>query len=111
MRSIPSTRAVSEIVSGLNGFDWATEAGVWTCVPTLIELSATPGASNSATTCVGELTCPGVTRANSSRRLCGFSTVPTTRRSTPPTLQVAPTDRWNADATLLVTATSSAPVG
>ena len=77
----------------------------------IFKSEGTPGASNSATTCVGELTCPGVTSANSSRRLWGFSTVPTTLRSTPPTLQVAPSDRWNAEATPLVTATSSAPVG
>ncbi|MGO9582634.1 MAG: hypothetical protein ACLP36_07470 [Acidimicrobiales bacterium] len=111
MRSIPSTRAASEMVSGLSGFDWAIEAGVSTCVPALIEPGGTPGASNSATTWVGVFTCPGATSANSSRRLCGFSTMPTTRRSAPPTDQVSPTFRWNAEATPLVTATSPAPTG
>ena len=76
-----------------------------------IELSETPGASNNAVTPVGFVTCPGATSANSSRRLWGFSTMPTTWRSTPPTRQVAPTVRWNADATPLVTATWSAPDG
>ena len=33
--------------------------------------------------------------------------MPTTWRSTPPTRQVSPTARWNADATPLVTATST----
>jgi len=57
--------------------------------------------SNSTETPVGFFTCPGVTSANSSRRLCGFSTMPTTRRSTPSTRQVVPAERWNADATPL----------
>ena len=86
MRSIPSTSAAREIVSGLSGFDWATEAGVCTSCPDFVELSGTPGASKSAMTWVGAVTCPGATSANSSRRLWGFSTMPTTRRSTPPTL-------------------------
>ena len=58
MSSMPSTRAASEIVSGLSGFDCATEAGVCTCKP-LIELSETPGASNSAVIPVGILHLPG----------------------------------------------------
>ena len=51
MSSMPSTRAASEIVSGLSGFDCATDAGVCTLLP--IELSGTPGASNNAVTPVG----------------------------------------------------------
>ena len=111
MSSIPSTSAASEMVSGLSGFDWATDAGVCTGVPTFIEPAGTPGASNRATTCVGSFTCPGTTSANSSRRLWGFSTMPTTRRSTPPTRQVSPAAKCNAEATPLVTATSWGPVG
>ena len=33
MSSIPNTKAAREIVSGLSGFDWATEAGVCTVGP------------------------------------------------------------------------------
>ena len=47
MSSIPSTSAASEIVSGLSGLFWATEAGVCTSGP--IEPGGTPGASKSAT--------------------------------------------------------------
>ena len=63
-----------------------------------IDFREVSGASKSAVTPVGFVTCPGATRANSSRRLCGFSTMPTTRRSTPPTRHESPTARWNADA-------------
>ncbi len=110
MSSIPRTSATSEIVSGLIGFDCATDAGVSIGTP-LNEASGAPGLSNNAVTPVGLVTCPGVTSANSSRRLWGFSTTPTTWRSTPPTRQCAPTLRWNADATPWVTATWSAPDG
>ncbi len=107
--NMPSTSAASEIVSGLSGFDCATVAGVCTLLP--IERSATPDASKSAVTCVGSFTSPGATSANSSSRLWGFSTMPTTSRSAPPTRQLSPTERWNAEATPLVTATSSAADG
>ena len=111
-----------ERVSGLIGLLCAAEAGVVTLEPrppkgpqeahcSPIELGFTPGASKSTVTSFGDFTCPGRTRANSSRRLCGFSTMPTTRRASPPTFQVSPTFRLKSDATPAVTATSSAAVG
>ena len=109
--SIPSTSAASEIVSGLSGLLDAADAGVDTCQLVGNELHGTPAASNSTVTLDGFVTRPGTTSANSSRRLCGFSTIPTTRCSTPPTRQVSPTERWNAETSPLVTATSSAREG
>ncbi len=111
INSMPRTNAAREIVSGFSGLDWATEAGelIWT--PLARECSDEPGASNSTVTFVGLVTCPGMTRANSSSRLCGFTTMPTTRRLTPPRREVPPTARWNSVATVLVTAISEALVG
>ena len=99
----------SEIVSGLRAFACATEAGVSTFGP--IVAGFTPGALKSTVTSVGARSCPGGTRANSSRRFCGFSTMPTTRRVTPPCCQLLPIFKWKSDATPLVTATSSGALG
>jgi hypothetical protein len=103
MSSMPSTVAASEIVSGLNTLPAATVCGVATVGP--MSAGATPGASNSTVTCLGAVTWPGATRANSSSRFCGFCTMPTTFLLTPPTVQELPTARWKSEATPLVTAT------
>ena len=102
---MPRIMATREMVSGFNGLDAATDAGVSICTPLLIERSAPAGTLKSAVTWDGFGTCPGTTSANASRRLCGFCTMPTTCRSTPPTFHAAPTERWKAEATPLVTAT------
>ncbi len=107
--SMPRASATSEIVSGLIGFDCATEAGVCTSFP--IDGNAASGASKSSVTPVASCSCPVGTRANSSSRLWGFSTMPTTVRSTPLTRQLLPTRRWKSDATPLVTATWSVADG
>ncbi len=82
-----------ERVSGLRGLCWATEAGVDTFGP--MEPGCTPGASKRTVTCVGVLSCPGATRAKLSRRLCGFSTMPTSLRSVPPWCQGSPSLKPN----------------
>jgi hypothetical protein len=109
MSSMPSTAAASEIVSGLITLSDATDCGVATVGP--MSAGATPGASNSTVTCVGALTWPGVTRANSSSRLCGLATMPVTFLVTPPAVQELSTVRWKSEATPLVTATWPAPAG
>ena len=68
------------IVVGFSGLDAVWDPGVWTFGPRADEL--TPGgASNKTETAVGWVTWPGMTRANSSSRLCGFCTMPTTVRA------------------------------
>ena len=74
--------SASTMVTGFSGLLCDADCGVSTFGP--IEEGCTPGASNSVVTCVGLVTWPGVTRANSSRRLCGFCTMPTTWRAGPP---------------------------
>ena len=99
-----------EIVSGLSTLlvEPATPATDWTFGH---ELTEAPLASNSTVTWVGDVTCPGATRANSSSRLCGFCTMPTTRRATPPWRQLVPTPRLKSAATPAVTATCPGPTG
>ncbi len=110
MSSIPSTSAAREIVSGLSGFDEATEAGVCTVGP--MALAGTPWASKSAVTWVGVFTWPGATRANSSSRLWGFCDRPHDSAGRA-VLVPEVTDRQveRRAATPFVTATSSGPFG
>ena len=103
MRSIPTVSAAIEMLSGLSVLGGTAAEAVWTFGPR--ECGLAPGASNRTLTWVGALTWPGTTRANSSSRLCGFSTMPVTVRVRPPWCQPSPTLRWNADATPPVTAT------
>ena len=111
MSSIPSTSAASEIVSGLSGFDCATEAGVCTMVSP-IELSGTPGASNSAVTCVGARHLPGCDERElveeALRVLDDADDLALDAADSPGGSRSV---RWNADATPFVTATWSAPDG
>ena len=62
-------------------------------------------ASNRTVTSVGAFTWPGHTRANSSSRLCGFSTIPTTCLAAPSWCQTEPILSRKAEATPAVTAT------
>jgi len=103
--SMPRTAAAIEIVSGLIVLVFATVWAVVTLTPPVLRLDAlTPGASNSTVTLSGRVTWPGTTRANSSSRLCGFSTMPTTLRVTPPRVQLLPMLSLKSAATALVTA-------
>ena len=108
MSSIPTVASMRTIVSGLNAF-WFSTPDCATLVSWVTGLSGL--ASKRTVTCVGAVTCPGRTSANSSRRLWGFWTMPTTRRGVPCMFQVSPTARWNAEATPWVTATWSGPLG
>ena len=109
IRSMPIVASPSTMVSGLNGLLAAAEARLSTVGP--MEEAFTPGALNSTTTWVGAVTWPGTTRANSSRRLCGFSTMPVTRQALPSWCQTSPTLRPNVAATPSVTATWPGLVG
>ncbi len=109
MSSIPTTRPATEIVCGL-----ITLGGV--CAPAAVMLCVSPAGgwprpSNSTVTWVGLRTWPGTTRANSSSRLCGFCTMPTTVRAVPPWCHVLPILRPKSDARPLVTATWPGPAG
>ncbi len=105
MSSMPSTAAAIEIVSGLISLVFATVCAVVTFMLLVLRLDAlTPGASNSTVTLSGFVTCPGVTRANSSSRLSGFWTMPVTFLVTPFTVQLLPILRLKSVATPLVTA-------
>ncbi len=73
---MPTVASASTMVSGLSGLPAAADRTLCTFGPS--EAGSTPGASNSTVTWVGALTWPGTTRANSSSKLCGFSTMPTT---------------------------------
>ncbi len=107
---MPITVSASTMVTGLSGLLCAADCGVSTFGP--IEEADRPGASNRTVTCVGALTWPGMTRANSSSRLCGFWTMPVTWRAGPPGwCQVPPTVTPNAEATPWVRATWFAAVG
>ncbi len=112
MSSMPTVASASTIVVGLSGLLPAADAtlcGVDTFGPMLC--GATPGASNSTVAWLGAVTWPGTTRANSSSRLCGFCTMPTTRRDVPADRSVLPMFRCSAEATPLVTATWPGPAG
>jgi hypothetical protein len=108
MRSMPRVASVSTIVSGLSAFPWDDEPGVEKLGPR--ESAGTP-ASKSTVTSVGDLTCPGTTSANSSSRLWGFWTMPTTVRVVPSWSQVSPTLRFRVEASPGVTATWLGPDG
>ena len=72
-------------------------------------LVAEGDASKRTLTSVGCVTCPGGTSANSSSRLWGFCTMPTT--VLPPWGHVSPTRRLSSDAKPGVRAISFGPVG
>ena len=67
------------------------------------------GASKRTLTCVGFVSWPGGTSANSSSRLWGFCTMPTT--VLPPRDHVSPTCRLSSDAKPWVRAISCGPAG
>ena len=94
--SMPTVANASTMVSGLSRLllAAAVEAGVETLDP--MRPGSTPGASKRTSTCVGCVTWPGGTSANSSSRLWGFCTMPTT--VLPPRGQVSPTARLSSDA-------------
>ncbi len=110
MSSMPRTSAAREIVSGLSGFDCATEAGVCTLFP--IELSETPGRVEERRDPRGILHLSGhdegelVEEAlrvldDADHLALDAADAPGVRRPL----------RWKSEATPLVTATSSAPDG
>ncbi len=105
MRSIPTVIAAIAMVSGLSTFCCAASAAARLSTFRPSEPSLTPCTSNRTVTWVGAVTWPGTTSANSSSRLCGFCTMPVTRRAWPPWCHTLPILRPNADATPLVTAT------
>ena len=109
MSSIATVTSASTMVSGLSGLPAAAEETLCTFRP--IELGVTPGALNRTVTWVGARTWPGTTRANSASRLCGFSTMPTTRRAWPACCQTSPTLRPKVAAAPGVTATWPALAG
>ena len=100
---MPTVASASTMVSGLNRLPADADCTFCTFGP--IAAGLTPGASNSTVTWVGAATWPGTTRANSSSRLCGFSTMPTTWRVFPSWCQRSPILRSKVEATPLVTAT------
>ena len=100
---MPTVARASTIVCGFSTLPDDAECGVDTFGPILD--GGTPRASNRTVTWLGAVTWPGTTRANSSARLCGFSTMPVTRRVVPPARQRSPALRWKVAATPLVTAT------
>ena len=107
IKSMPTVATASTMVSGLIELLLAFWAGVETLDP--IRPGSTPGASKRTFTCVGDVTSPGGTSANSSSRLWGFCTMPTT--VLPPRGQVSPTLRFSSDASPGVTAIWLGPVG
>ena len=114
MSSMPTVASASTIVVGLSGLlpcADTTLCGVDTAARMLCGSVPNPRASNSTVTWLGAVTWPGTTRANSSSRLCGFCTMPTTRRDTPAAVSVLPMRRCSSAATPLVTATWPGPAG
>ncbi len=107
---MPTVARASTIVSGFSTLPDDAECGVDTYGP-MWTRGARPCASNRTVTWLGAVTWPGTTSANSSSRLCGFCTMPVTRRAVPPLRQRSPTLRWKAAATPLVTATWPGPAG
>ena len=111
MSSMPTVARASTIVVGLSGLLLFAVADAGVCTFGPIADARTPAASNSTVTWVGAVTWPGTTKANSSSRLCGFCTMPTTRRDVPADRSVLPMLRCRAEATPLVTATWPGPSG
>ena len=105
--SMPTVASASTMVAGSIGLLLATVAGVETLDP--MRPGSTPGASKRTSTCVGFVTCPGGTSANSSSRLWGFCTMPTT--VLPPRDHSSPILRLSSDASPGVTAIWFDPVG
>ncbi len=111
--SMPRTAAAIEIVSGLITLVFATVCAVVTFRPVLAWMPGAvwPGALNRTVTLSGVVTWPGMTRANSSSRLCGFWTIPVTFQVLPATVHLAPMLSLKSAATPLVTAIWSAVAG
>ena len=105
--NMPTVANASTMVSGLIVL-LLSEPAVETLDP--MRPGSTPGASKRTSIVVGCVTCPGGTRANSSSRLWGFCTMPTTVLS-PWEDQESPTLRLRSDASPGVRAISFGPVG
>ena len=106
---MPTVASASTIVSGLSGLLATADCRLCTFGPR--ESGFTPGALNRTVTWDGAVTWPGVTRANSSSRLCGFCTMPVTWRVTAPWRHWSPILRLKVEATPSVTATWPGPAG
>ena len=110
MSNMPRTSAASEIVSGLMGFDCATEAGVCTLLP--IELSGTPGASNERRDSRGIRHLPGRNERELVEEALGvLDDADDLALDATDSPAVSRHVRWKSEATPLVTATWSAPDG
>ncbi len=107
MSSMPTVANANTMVWGLIVLFVPLWAGVKTLDP--MRVGSTPGASKRTFTCVGFVNRPGGTSANSSSRLWGFCTMPTT--VLPPWGQVSPTPRLSSDATPGVRAIWFGPLG
>ena len=110
MSSIPRTRATSEIVSGLIGFDWATDAGVCT-VHALERAERRAGCVEQHRDAGGARDLPRGDERELVEKALGVlddADHLALDAADPPLL---PELRWNADATPCVTATWSAPDG
>ena len=103
--------SASTMVSGLSALPGVAAPRASTCTFRPKEAVPFPCASNRTVTWLGARTWPGATRANSSSRLCGFCTMPTTRRAVPSWCQRSPILRLKAEATPSVTATWPGPAG
>ena len=116
MSTMPRTAAVSDTVSGLITFWLDSDVASDTDDPlgssAEIAFALMPCPSNSTTTWSGRVTWPGITRAKSSSRDCGFLTDagdgPGHAAEGP---ACSPTRRWKPAATPLVTATWLALLG
>ena len=97
----------STMVLGLIALPLTAVSGVVTLLP--MRVGSTPRASKRTSICVGCVNCPGGTSANSSSRLWGFCTMPTT--VLPPVGQVSPMRRLSSEASPGVTTISFGPVG
>ena len=107
--SMPRVASVSTTVSGLIALLWLVDELVVKSGPS--EFTTPLGPSKRTSTWLGDGTCPGATSANSSSRLCGFCTKPTTRRDEVPACQTSPRRKPKVDASAGVRATSPGPLG
>ena len=109
MRSMPTVANASTMVDGLMMLSVFEPGVVMKEEREERDLSVLGDASKRTLTCVGCVTWPGGTSANSSSRLWGFCTMPTT--VLPPWDHVSPTRRLSSDAKPGVRAISFGPVG
>ena len=109
MRSMPTVASASTIVAGLMMLALFEPGVVMKDEREERDLSVLGDTSKRALSCVGWVTSPGGTSANSSSRLWGFCTMPTT--VLPPWDHVSPTCRLSSDAKPGVRAISFGPVG